>query len=108
MAPHPVAAWTPVAAGLTAAGCVAWLVCPGPRYHVLSWNDVFVWAAMSVSAVFLTSVAVVWVLYVFLPPRVAVDIRYTTFRASATTVWLPPLVLFLSDGSLWALVAGVI
>jgi hypothetical protein len=94
-------AWTPPVAGLLAAAGIAWLTCPVPPPHLLSWDGLLISAAKYVLIALLASVMVVWVGYSLLPLRVAIDIRSIAWRTSAGAVWFPPLLLFLLERSMW-------
>jgi hypothetical protein len=98
------AAWLPALAGLMAAAGVAWFTRPAPSANSLTWSGVAELAAryvlLSAFAGLAVSVASTALLLRGTP-------LHFNLRFVAATVWLPPLALFVSQGSIWAGIASV-
>ncbi len=98
------AAWLPTLAGLMAAAGVACFTRPAPVPNSLSWSGV---AELAARYVLLSALAGL----VVSVGSTALLLRGTpihfNLRFVAATVWLPPLALFISQGSIWAGLAAV-
>jgi hypothetical protein len=98
------AAWLPALAGLMAAAGVAWFTPPAPVPNSLTWSGVAELAAryvlLSALAGLVVSVGSTALLLGGTP--MPFNLRFV-----AATVWLPPLALFISQGSMWAGIASV-
>jgi len=112
------AAWLPALAGLVAAGLIAWFTRPAPVPNSLTWSGV---AELAVRYVLLSALAGLAVsvgstalLLRGSPPGARVFSQngadtplHLNLRFLAATVWLPPLALFVSQGSIWAGIAAL-
>src|SRR5579859_320008 len=106
-APRPITYWAPPLAALLASAGMAFFACPVPPAHSLSWSGLFWAAAAYVSSVFLAGPAVTLALYAILRRRTELDIR-DALRMAAAAIWFAPLAIFLSEMSMWAIIAAVV
>jgi hypothetical protein len=103
---RPIVYWAPSMAALLAAACLAVLACPVPPSHSLSWARLFWTATLYVLSSFMAATAVAFALYAILPRNAALNIRDVALRTSAAAIWFAPLAIFLSEMSMWAIVAA--
>jgi hypothetical protein len=101
--------WTlPAVAALIGAGIAAWLALRLSRPHPLTWSSLLGTAARYVLTAQLAAIFSGSIAYAILKHRGA-SLRWrSVLRGTAAMAWLPPLVLFLTQGSWWAAMATVI
>src|SRR5258708_34765093 len=105
-APRSIVYWAPPFVALLATACLAFFACPVPPSHSFSWARLFWTAAVYVLSVFMAAPAVVFALYVMLRRRAEFNIRDVALHTSSAAIWFAPLVIFLSEMSMWAMVAA--
>ena len=105
-ASHPMAYWAPPLVGLLAAACLAFFRCPVPPSHSLSWASLFGTATAYVLSAFMAGPIAMITMYAIFRRRAELDIRDVTLRTASAAVWFAPLVIFLSERSMWAITAA--
>ena len=95
------------AAGLIAAAITAIAIGHLPPPHFVSWNALLISAAGRVGLIFLSAALSNFSFYRTKGTPAAPAWRLAT-RTSLGALWLAPLALFVSEGSLWALVVTAI
>ena len=105
-APRPITYLAPPLAALLATACLAFIACPVPPSHPLSWAGLFWTATGYVLSLFMAAPTVMFALYTMLRRRMELNIRNVALRSSAAAIWLAPLMIFLSEMSMWAMIAA--
>ncbi len=98
--------WAPIAAGLASAAFIAWIRCPVPPPHLLSWGDLFTFAAAPMLATCIAGSMGVLITYAILGCWAGTDVPGVTWRTMVACVWFVPLAVFLAETSTWALAAS--
>lgn len=106
-APTQVRALAPPALGLIAAACLAWIMCPAPPAHLLTWHELFVSSAVYVLRLLVSGAATAGA-YAILGRRPGSRIRAIPWSTVTAAVWFAPLAVWLSENSVWAVAVGVI
>lgn len=104
--PRPVADWAPPLAGLAAAVVVAYVACPVPRPHSLSWPGLIATALLYAAAVALAAGFVTLLGYAMAPRPISAARRAVVLRTSVTALWCAPAAFFVTERSAWGFVAG--
>jgi len=107
-APSPVVGFAPSLAGLIGAACLAWLTCPAPPSHSLTWRELLTTSTSHVLTGVLVGAAATLGTYVVLRRQFETKIRETTLGTVAGAVWFAPLGVFLVQRSIWAVAAAVV
>jgi len=109
----PVLRWTPSFAGLLATVWVGWAACPTPPEQPFASDTLLGVTAKYAAVLYLTNAWVGWCSAAFIPGGSRREARRLVLRMSAVALWLAPLMIFLSQRSMWAVpimglfVAGV-
>lgn len=98
----PVLRWTPSFAGLLATAWIGWVACPTPPEQPFTLDSLFGVIAKYAAVLCLTTVWVGWCSAAFIPSETKRDARRLVLRMSAVALWLAPLMIFLSQHSMWA------
>ncbi len=98
--------WAPIAAGLGAAALVAWIRCPVPPPHLLSWSDLFTFATAPMLATCIAGGMGVLITCAILGCWADSEVPGVTGRTMVAAVWFAPLAVFLAERSAWALAAN--
>jgi len=107
-APIAVRRLAPPALGLIAAACLAWVLCPAPPAHWLTWRQLFVTSALYVAAVLAISTAATVGAYATLGGGARSRIRAIQWSTPVAAAWFAPLAVWCSEQSGWAVVAAMV
>jgi len=107
-APEPIPKWSRPVAGLIAAAVTAYIWCPLPSRHVLSWAGLIGSAAERVLLLFLVSAATVWGFRLIRRDKGNVRECRLDLRASLNAAWLAPLALLIRENSAWAMAIAAV
>ena len=94
--------WTPSFTGLLAATWVAWIACPAPPEQLFTTDGLLRTATKYAALVSLTALSVGWFSATFIPSETKREASRLVRRMSLVALWLAPLMIFLSRGSMWA------
>lgn len=101
-----VVSWAPITAGLSTAALVAWIRCPAPPPHLLSWSDLFTFATAHVLVACIAAAMGVLITYAILGRWADLEVPGVALRTMLAAVWIAPLAVFLAETSAWALAAS--